>query len=567
MRHYPTATTKLLTLILSEGPPILKKILSSEKTLFLGLVAFRATNALIIQTSFVPDEYWQTLEVAHHMAFGYGHLTWEWKQGLRSYVYPAVFAVMYKFLALVHLDSRILLIKLPRLLQGVMAAVGDLYLYKLSHKLSGSRRVAQWSLLCQLTSWFMFYCCTRTLGNSVETVLTTVAFYHFPWPRRHRKAQWKYITLVALAIVVRPTAAIVWLPLVMWHMWMYRSSFWKLTKMFAERGFVVLFLSSLIDRFFYGQWMNVHYNFLQFNILHDMAGFYGTHPWHWYLSQGFAVIMGTHLFPFLLAVKHAMEPVLLAVIAWTTFVYSLLGHKEFRFLLPVLPLTMHLCGTYLHYITDTCHDDGDGDGDGLSRRPEAPQRRRHYSSGVCSWKVFLVISLVLTNLPIAMYTSLLHQRGTVDVTRFLHDQGGLETKDRRMSVFFLMPCHSTPYYSYIHRNISMRFLTCEPNLSRRANYSDEAEVFFWRPDAWLKVKDNFDDVHPPSHLVMFSVLHTRISTFLDRHNYTDCAKVFHTHVPEGRVSSHVIVSCHETWNRRKTPRRATFGSSFDRGRH
>ena len=56
---------------LSEGPPILKKILSSEKTLFLGLVAFRATNALIIQTSFVPDEYWQTLEVAHHMAFGY----------------------------------------------------------------------------------------------------------------------------------------------------------------------------------------------------------------------------------------------------------------------------------------------------------------------------------------------------------------------------------------------------------------------------------------------------------------------------------------------------------------
>jgi len=54
-----------------------------------------------------------------------------------------------------------------------------------------------------------------------------------------RKAQWKYITLVALAVVVRPTAAIVWLPLVMWHMWMYRSSFWKLTKMFAERGYVL----------------------------------------------------------------------------------------------------------------------------------------------------------------------------------------------------------------------------------------------------------------------------------------------------------------------------------------
>ena len=59
---------------MTEGPPILKKILSSEKSMFWGLVAFRATNALIIQTSFVPDEYWQTLEVAHRMVFGYPFL-------------------------------------------------------------------------------------------------------------------------------------------------------------------------------------------------------------------------------------------------------------------------------------------------------------------------------------------------------------------------------------------------------------------------------------------------------------------------------------------------------------
>ena len=52
------------------GPPVLKLILSSEITLFLGLLTFRAINALMIQTSFVPDEYWQSLEVAHNMAFG-----------------------------------------------------------------------------------------------------------------------------------------------------------------------------------------------------------------------------------------------------------------------------------------------------------------------------------------------------------------------------------------------------------------------------------------------------------------------------------------------------------------
>lgn len=125
--------------------------------------------------------------------------------------------------------------------------------------------------------------------------------------------------------------------------------------------------------------------------------------------------------------------------------FSLLGHKEFRFLLPILPLAMHVCGCYLHHITDNSDDDDD---DGQSPQLEPTLRRRHYSSAVCSWKVFLVISLVLTNLPLAMYTSLLHQRGTVDVTRFLHDQSMMETKDMRMRVLFLMPCHSTPYYRW-----------------------------------------------------------------------------------------------------------------------
>lgn len=31
----------------------------------------RFLNVLLCQTVFVPDEYWQSLEVAHRVAFGY----------------------------------------------------------------------------------------------------------------------------------------------------------------------------------------------------------------------------------------------------------------------------------------------------------------------------------------------------------------------------------------------------------------------------------------------------------------------------------------------------------------
>ena len=53
------------------GPNIIKKIMSSEKTLLLALISLRVVNSLVIQTHFVPDEFWQSTEVSHNMVFGY----------------------------------------------------------------------------------------------------------------------------------------------------------------------------------------------------------------------------------------------------------------------------------------------------------------------------------------------------------------------------------------------------------------------------------------------------------------------------------------------------------------
>jgi phosphatidylinositol glycan class B len=108
-------------------------------------LAFRAANALLVRTYFNPDEHWQCLEVAHRVAFGYGHLTWEWKRGLRSYLHPLIFAALYKILALLHLDNPWFMVMAPRLLQSVFAAFGDLYLYKLS-KCIFNVQVAQWTV-------------------------------------------------------------------------------------------------------------------------------------------------------------------------------------------------------------------------------------------------------------------------------------------------------------------------------------------------------------------------------------------------------------------------------------
>ncbi|ELU03730.1 hypothetical protein CAPTEDRAFT_107850 [Capitella teleta] len=477
--------------------------MSSEQTLFLGLLAFRVINALILQTSFVPDEYWQSIEVAHNMAFSYGAKTWEWRHGLRGYLYPLIFAIPYKILGILGLDNRIVLIKLPLLIQAVFAALADVYLYKLSSKLSGVR-VGRWSLLCQLTSWFTFYCAPRTLTNSLETALTTIAMHHFPWPGYSRKAHWKYLVLVGVAVVIRPTAAIVWIPMVLWHLRMYFHCFWDVFRLYVEKGFLILAVSSIIDRYFYGKWVYVHLNFLEFNVFSGLGSFYGTHPWHWYLSQGLAVILGIQLFPFVLAVKNGLQPTFIKIIAWTVAVYSCLGHKEFRFIFPILPLAMHLSGLYLALLLDVS-----------SWLP-------------CSKSSFFVTILIAGNLPLALYTSLIHQRGTLDVMRFIYEES---SRNASLSVVSLMPCHSTPHHGYLHRNISLRFLTCEPNLDLVANYTDESDVFYEDPVAWLN--KTYATSSLPSHIVMFDVLLPRVSDFISRNSYEKCAEFFHSHFPRG----------------------------------
>lgn len=64
----------------------------------------RILSVFLVQTWYVADEYWQSVEVAHKQVFGYGALTWEWQRGIRSYLCPSIIAVLYTVLKYTGLD-------------------------------------------------------------------------------------------------------------------------------------------------------------------------------------------------------------------------------------------------------------------------------------------------------------------------------------------------------------------------------------------------------------------------------------------------------------------------------
>lgn len=57
----------------------------------------------------------------------------------------------------------------------------------------------------------------------------------------------KYLALVALAVVVRPTALIVWFPLLMYHFWQEQNKLRLITHTYIPIGFVPLSHINLIN--------------------------------------------------------------------------------------------------------------------------------------------------------------------------------------------------------------------------------------------------------------------------------------------------------------------------------
>ncbi|XP_051580288.1 GPI mannosyltransferase 3-like [Myxocyprinus asiaticus] len=482
---------------------------------FLGVtvftVVFRLVNCLLVQSSFVPDEYWQSLEVSHRMVFNYGYETWEWKEGIRGYSYPLLFAVMYKVLHLMNYDTVQLLILVPRIFQALLAAYADVKLYRLVLQWE-TPDVAEWTYFCQLCSWFTWYCCSRTLTNTMETVLSTLALCFYPLPGYKMHNSWKYLSLVSLAIVFRPTALIVWLPLLFHHFCMEEN---KLA-FFIQQGIPIVALalgvSTLIDSVFYGKWILVQWNFLRFNVLHSVAEFYGTHPWHWYFTQGVVVVIGPHLPIFLYGCKVATKKhrILLITILWTITIYSLLAHKEFRFIYPVLPFCMIFCGLSLAKLQ--------------------------------TWRKPAACALLLLNIIPALYTGLIHQRGALDVMNHLQQLCNISESQNapEPDVLFLMPCHSTPMYSHLHCPLKLRFLECQPDLTGNEQYVDEADKFFSDPLHWLRTSFHTQSTLP-SHVLLFDSLEKDIAGFLVENRFVKQSEIFHTHFPEGRLGENILI--------------------------
>jgi phosphatidylinositol glycan class B len=280
--------------------------------------------------------------------------------------------------------------------------------------------------------------------------------------------------------------------------------------------------------------------FLQFNLLQSLSHFYGTNDWHYYLSQGLPLLLTTFLpltlyalYKFLLApeptAQHFAGRELAATTVFVTTIYSLIAHKEVRFLYPLLPI--------LHVLSAAALES-------LSWSARA--------------KRLTVWAMILLNLPLAYYVTQVHQRGVNDVVDYLrHDASNWR------SAGFLMPCHSTPWRANIQGDGELWALGCEPpidmTVEEKKTYVDEADEFYADPAVWMAMnlpgvemlKESERAVKEeakyewPERLVFFQALEdTMVKYFEGVEGYEECWRGFNTHWhDDGRRVGDVMVWC------------------------
>ncbi|KAI9701308.1 MAG: glycosylphosphatidylinositol anchor biosynthesis [Bogoriella megaspora] len=516
---------------------------AQAKDVFWLLICFRVANALSLSTFFQPDEYFQSLEPAWAMVFGPESgtwKTWEWHYQLRSSLHPVLFAIAYHLASIlsyaVDLSPPLnaeLLVATPKVIQGVIAAFMDYYTWKLSERIHGHGSPAAWAALTlTVISPWQWFASTRTLSNNLETTLTIIALYLWPWQwtsakldqdavdqdglRMHQETgargrSWSELTkircavlLAGLACIIRPTNGIIWS--IAGATTLFKASSKEKSILLREAilcGSTILALEGLVDRWFYQKWTFPPVRLMYFNIARHLSVFYGTNRLDYYFTEGLPLLLTTAL-PFALAgvwrsiwTRRGLPPNLpgsqaskiqiadsstrtLTLAACALLVsLSLLAHKEVRFIYPTLPILHVLASEDFGSFFDSF---------------PAPRY---------GWRKLILFLMLGINIGIAIYASFIHQRGVVDVVTFLRRQHGSalydlavggklqnSTESAKITAGFLMPCHSTPWRSHlVHPTIDAWALTCDPPLdiplAERHSYMDEADQFYANPKDWL----------------------------------------------------------------------------------
>ncbi len=320
--------------------------------LALGLAA-RLYLALGDDGIYWPDEVYQSLEPAHRLVYGYGLVAWEFVDGARNWALPGLVAGLLKLCQWVGLDE-------PRqylgVVKGLFALCGAATAY-------GTYRLARASgadepsagvtgAACALAAPLIYFS-PRAMSETASALPVVLGL---ALALERRAPRWKLVlgaSLLGAAVLLRLQSGLFCVGLL--GVLAARKE-WRpaLTSLCVFAVWAAAF--GLLDHLTWadapgaqwGGWFHSALKYLQFNLVEDRSKAWGTSDAGYYAKHLFLSMPALAVLTGLLAVASFRRAAGLALMAAAFLaMHHWVGHKELRFLYPVLPVLFALAGVGL----------------------------------------------------------------------------------------------------------------------------------------------------------------------------------------------------------------------------
>jgi len=308
--------------------------LTTLAAIFIGAFALRMAVPMLWPGIHYPDEIMQSLEQAHRLVFGNGLVPWEFRDGARSWLLPALLAVpMWLGDALAPETGayRLLAQALVAALSASTVVIGLLWARK-----HGIRHAVLAAVV--LCTWFeLVYFGARALGEVVASAFLFTGVYLCA-EREPRSPRHDVLAGVCLAgaFVFRfhlaPALALA-------AVWRCRAEFRARWVPMLVGAAIPLLALGIADGLAWSEPFGSIVNNFRANILQGRSHVYGTSGTGWYVMHLFE--RWRYALPAIvpLALWGARrEPLPLLVAVTVVLAHSAIAHKEYRFIYPALLL-------------------------------------------------------------------------------------------------------------------------------------------------------------------------------------------------------------------------------------
>jgi hypothetical protein len=318
-------------------------------------------SALLVYGPYHPDEWGQISQfiVRRLDLFPAEVLPWEYHQQIRSWLQPGLYIALLGPWIRLFGYHHLWVERAMHLIQWGILSLALMALWRVIRDLQPKNRTSYtWIGLTLATLYFAPSMLVRHSSEALSTALLTLSLER--WYRVERRdrvtthAAWVSGALSGLAFFAR------------FQVGFFIAGFW-LARLLASRGdrtvqkalsyfagglVIASCLSVAIDCWGYGTFVFTPYRYFASNILDDKASSFGVSPWYFYFVQSVMHTLNPFLWIWLAyaTVKAWSDPWLraLSVGIFLFFLgHTAVGHKEARFLLPLLaPLTILLLSAF-----------------------------------------------------------------------------------------------------------------------------------------------------------------------------------------------------------------------------